>query len=94
MVNITKEEKEFLFESNKIEGEYSQEALDDSIIAWNWAKKQKGNVSRKLILGIHKRLMENLNARLAGKFRKIQVGVNTKEGFKEAINLCNEIINY
>jgi Fic family protein len=30
--------------------------------------------------------MKRLNPRIAGKFRKVQVGVRTKEGFKEAID--------
>ena len=83
-------EKEFLFESNKIEREYSKEALEDSIIAWDWAKKQKGHTNKKLILGIHKRLMKRLNPRIAGKFRKVGVGVMVKGVFKEAIH-WNEI---
>ena len=84
--DLTKQEREFLKESNAIEGEYSKEALEDTIKAWLWAKNQKGNVSLKLILGIHKKLMKRLNPRIAGKFREVQVGVVTaKEGFKEAM---------
>ena len=71
---LTKEEIEFLSESNKIEREYSQEALDDAIIAWKYAKK---NISKrhsiKYILEIHKRLMKNLNSNLAGNIRTYPV---------------------
>jgi len=77
-------EIEFLKESNAIEGEYSAAALEDSKQAWKYAKKHKGHANLKLILGIHRHLMKRLNPRIAGKLRKVQVGVMTKEGFKEA----------
>ena len=95
-----KKEREFLKESNAIEREYSEEALEDSIKAWHWAKNQKRHTKINLIKGIHKRLLKRLNPEIAGKLRKIQVGVMTKEGFKEAIHwteikdelnlLCNQ----
>jgi len=81
---------EFLKESNAIEREYSDRALSDSITAWRYVHKKviKDNepIGKEIILGIHKRLMKNLNLRIAGKFRKVRVGVMTKEGFKEAIS--------
>jgi len=93
-------EIEFLKESNAIEGEYSDEALEDAKDAWKYTKKHKGHVNLKLILGVHRNLMKRLNPKIAGKLRKVQVGVMTKEGFKEAINfteikdelnqLCNQ----
>lgn len=99
-MNITSKEIEFLRESNAIEGEYSEEALEDSIKAWLYTKKHRGRVNKKIILGVHRNLMKKLNPKIAGKFRKIQVGVNTKKGFKEAIHwsriqdelnlLCNQ----
>ncbi|MDO8623175.1 MAG: hypothetical protein Q7R52_02920 [archaeon] len=36
---ITKEELTFLAESNAIEGEFSDEALQDAVKAWEFAKK-------------------------------------------------------
>ena len=87
---ISDKEKEFLENSNWIEREYSKEAMEDSIKAWEYAKKIKFNmpyfISKKEILIIHKKLMKRLNPRIAGKLRKVQVGVMTKEGFKEAIH--------
>lgn len=84
---ITEKELEFLKESNHIEGEYSHEALEDAIIAWNYAKKIKAQqITQRNILEIHKRLMQNIYPDIAGKFRRVQVGVMTKEGFKEAIH--------
>jgi Fic family protein len=89
-------EIEFLKESNAIEREYSEEALEDAIISWEYAKKlkfgQPYNKSIKEILGIHKRLMKRLNPRIAGKIRKVQVGVMTRDGFKPA-NDYKEIMN-
>jgi len=46
------EEEEFLKESNGIEGEYSDKALEDAKDAWAWANKEK-NINLQLIQGIH-----------------------------------------
>jgi len=80
--------KEFLKNSNWIEREYSEEALQDSHQAWmcGLISIKEEDVSLDLILAIHRRLMKRLNPRIAGKLRKVQVGVMTKEGFKEAIH--------
>ena len=69
---------EFLKESNAIEGEYGEIALADSLKAWKWGIKQKGN-NLKLILGIHKRLMKRLNPRIAGNIRKVDVWVGNRK---------------
>lgn len=86
---MKKEEIEFLKESNKIEGETSIIALEDSKEAWDYAKVfiPKGRkIDISMIKTIHKFLMKRLDSKIAGKLRKIQVGVMTKEGFKEAIH--------
>lgn len=70
--------KEFLIQSNAIENEYSKEALEDSLKAWNWGIKQK-NINLKLILGIHKKLMRRLNPRIAGKIREVDVWVGNRK---------------
>lgn len=92
---------DFLKESNAIEREYSDRALTDSITAWQYAYKKiikKGELmSTDVVKGIHKRLMKNLNPEISGKLRKIQVGVMTKEGFKEAIHhskIKEELMNW
>lgn len=85
-MDLTKKEIEFLFESNAIEREYSDEALEDAIKSWKYAKKQKGHINKKIILGIHKNLMKRTWKEIAGKIRKERVGVMTNEGFKEAIS--------
>jgi len=80
--------KEFLENSNWIEREYSEEALQDSHQAWmcGLISIKEEDISLDLILAIHRRLMKRLNPRIAGQLRKVQVGVMTKEGFKEAIH--------
>ena len=69
ILRITKEELEFLEESNKIEREYSKIALEDAITAWKYAKKYSKIIGKKysyrkftieFILRIHKRLMKRL----------------------------------
>lgn len=81
---------DFLRESNAIEREYSDLALRDSVTAWQYAHKMiiKKNepISKRVIIGVHKRLLINLNDRIAGKFRRIQVGVQIKDEFHEAIH--------
>ena len=84
--NIPTDEEvnEFLKESNAIEREYSEQALRDSHQAWmmgNLAAKEGMSIS--WICGIHRRLLKNLDPEIAGKIRKIQVGVMTNEGFRE-----------
>ena len=76
----------FLEQSNYIEREYSDEALADAITAWKYAKRIRTRLNLNHIRQIHKRLLINLNPEIAGKFRRVQVGVMTSEGFKEAIH--------
>ncbi len=83
---MKKEELEFLKESNHIEREYGSVALEDVKKAWNYAKKRKDSINVKLIKEIHKRIMIRLNPEIAGKLRNMQVGVMTKDGFREAIH--------
>lgn len=90
-MRLTEEEIEFLKESNAIEGEYSEQALRDAKRAWMMAKlaweyNKFPSISIDYILGIHSRLMKNLNKEIAGRLRKERVGIMTKEGFKEAIS--------
>ncbi len=78
-------EIEFLKESNAIEGEYSEVSLEDSKQAWTMAKLYaKEDFSIDYILAIHRRVMKRVNPRIAGRLREVNVGVRTKEGFKEA----------
>jgi Fic family protein len=59
-----------LQESNAIEEVYSDEALRDAYNAWKYINKTGAtSFTTKSILGVHKKLMENLDSEIAGKWR-------------------------
>lgn len=64
--------KEFLNESNKIERVTEEYALDDALKAWEYIIK-KDTLTVKDVLKVHKLLMNRLNPRIAGQFRKCDV---------------------
>ena len=65
---------EFLKESNKIEREYSKEALTDAVKAWEFAVKHKHcKINLEFIKNIHLELMLKLNPRIAGQIRECPV---------------------
>jgi Fic family protein len=70
---ISNTEKEFLIQSNLIEG-VDEEGLADSIAAWEYIKK-KDVITERTILHVHKLIMRNLWPEIAGKFRKCNVRV-------------------
>ena len=81
-MKITKEEIEFLKESNAIEDEYSEEALEDAKHACNFAKRHKHNkIDIHFIELIHHELMRRLNPRIAGKLRDCDVWVGGRKGY-------------
>ena len=53
MNKLKPKEIEFLDHSNRIEKEYSDRALKDSIKAWEWAKEHKDNIHIWSITTIH-----------------------------------------
>lgn len=70
---------EFLTHSNKIEKEYSKDALKDAITAWEWALINKDEkIGIQYIKKVHQLLMRNRNPFIAGKFRKCDVKINGK----------------
>ncbi len=71
-------EIEFLRESNAIEREYSKEALEDAKNSWEYAKNKR-QISMTQILDIHRRLMQNLNSKIAGKIREVDVYVGNRK---------------
>lgn len=81
-----KELEEFLRESNAIEGVYDEQSLQDAKQAWTigvlYFKKE---FTIDLILGIHSRLMKNLNKKIAGHIRKIPIYVGNKHEFRECM---------
>lgn len=64
---------DFLRQSNYIERERSEEALEDAQRAWRYAFKNAYDLDTDKILKIHSLLMRRLNPRIAGKFRQCDV---------------------
>ena len=94
--DLTGQEVKFLKESNFIEKEYSEEALQDAIHSWNFAKKHKHHkINIDYILKIHFELMNKLDSKIAGKIREVDVWVanrkclNSKEIKKTLEFWCN-----
>lgn len=98
---MTKKEKDiiidFLRNSNYIEREYSEEAVDDAFRAWRWGVKRFNKLQRLIdptekdvcdfVLGIHKLLMKRLRPDIAGKFRDcdVWIGGERKHFISEAL---------
>ena len=78
---------EFLKESNAIESEYSDQALQDSKKAWDYAVKNARGITTKYVLKIHKLLLQNLRPNIAGKFRgcDVWIGGHRKYFISEAL---------
>lgn len=84
---MNKKEIEFLKESNAIEREYSEEALEDSKDAWILAKRNKGVIDIKFICKIHRQIMKTLNPEIAGKIRDKDVWVGSQsKGFRKCLD--------
>lgn len=64
-----------LFESNAIENEKSEEALEDAIEAWKYAKENMGKIDVAYVLEIHRLLMKRLRPDITGKFRTCDVWI-------------------
>lgn len=78
--------EEFLRESNAIEREYSQEALEDSNQAWIMGVLNfKEDFSIDFICGLHRRIMKRLNPKIAGNIRDIQVYVGNSKEYRECL---------
>jgi len=75
---LNKKTIKFLQESNYIEREYSDEALEDAKKAWKYAIKNKSFININYILEIHKLLMQKLRPDIAGKFRNCDVWIGGK----------------
>jgi len=79
--SLNEVEKEFLKESNAIEGVYDDDSLQQAVYAWEYLKKQK-KLTPSVILKVHKKLMINqpLLPSQIGYFRTEQVWVGGQEG--------------
>lgn len=69
-----KQVAEFLDHSNRIEREYSYEAFEDALEAWEYLEK-KDRITLKEVREVHHLLMKRLNPRIAGQFRKCDVRI-------------------
>lgn len=94
----TRQEVEFLKESNAIEREYSEQALEDALTSWNYAKVfvlSGRRIDMPMIKTVHKFLLKNLDSKIAGKIRKVDVWVGDRkcldpEEIQEELRLlCN-----
>ncbi|KKK83166.1 hypothetical protein LCGC14_2796110 [marine sediment metagenome] len=73
---MKKEIIKFLQQSNYIEKEYSDEALEDAKEAWVYAvSKDIESIDINYILEIHKLLLQRLRPDIAGKFRTCDVWI-------------------
>ncbi len=97
---MDKKIKEFLKQSNYIESEYSEVALNDAKKAWNYAYQNRNKITISYVLEIHRLLMQRLRPDIAGKFRDCDVWIGghrkyfisealLKEQLEKWIKLCD-----
>ena len=81
---FSKDEIEFLRESNHLEREYSKKALNDAIKAWSYAVENRERLSLPYILDVHRNLIQGVNPKIAGRLRRnvVYVGGDKKESPK------------
>ena len=92
---MSKEETEFLRESNAIEREYSDEALEDAKKAWRYLNKVD-KITIPILKRLHKILIQNLDPKIAGKIRDCPVyigGEKRAQSKEEIIHNFNELID-
>ncbi len=96
---ISQLELEFLEQSNYIESEYRQGALEDAIAAWKYVKRLDYVTTFDSILYCHYLLMRRIRPNIAGKLRNCAVSIGgrkcvfvSEQLLEEEINsLCREI---
>jgi len=78
--NLTNDENEFLDHSNRIEGEYSEEAFEDAVKAWEYAKSCE-TIGLTELFEIHRLLLHRIQPEDAGHFRNhpIRIGGQIKK---------------
>ena len=82
----------FIRESNAIEMEYSEEAFEGALMAWEYLKEQS-KLSVDTILIVHFLLMKRLRPDIAGKFRTCDVWIGGKRKHFISVQLIEEDIN-
>lgn len=71
---MNSQEAYFLRQSNYIESEFSEEAFEDSVKAWDFIMEHVILDTNK-ILDIHRILLKRINPRIAGKLRDCDVWI-------------------
>jgi len=71
---------EFITQSNEIECIGSQEAIDDSLIAWSYLAGNNA-LTESIVKKTHYYIIKNLNSRIAGHYRKCNVYVGDRMGY-------------
>lgn len=84
-MGLTEKEIQFLEESNHIEDEWSDEAMEDSIDAWDFAVRHRHMITIQMIKTLHLQLMKRLNPKIAGKIRTVPVYVGTRTNYRECM---------
>ena len=93
---ITKrEDEEFALNSSLIEGEYSDEAIQDSLLAWNYLKGVK-KLTFENIMNCHKILQHRLRPDIAGKIRlcNVRVGMHVAPHYTEVKELLDNWLKW
>lgn len=81
----TPQETLFLKESNLIEKEPSEQAFDDAVSAWSYAKKfVTMDLTTQHVMEMHRILMKRLNPRIAGRLRDCDVFIGGRHCKKES----------
>jgi Fic family protein len=68
------DKKEFFRESNAIEDVYSEQALEESLEAWEYLKQQD-ELEHHIVKETHHMIMRNRQVDIAGEYRDVQVYV-------------------
>ena len=84
--NSRKKIKEFIRESNAIEGVYDEVSFDQALLAWDFLMKHK-KMTVGLILKVHKILMlhQNLQPDEKGYIRKCEVTIGGRYGLNSEL---------
>lgn len=88
---VPKDELSFLEQSNYIEREYGHTALEDSVVAWEYLKKQEINL--RTVCTAHLLLMRRLNKPIAGKIRDCDVYIGGEKKTFISQTLIEEDLN-
>lgn len=82
-----KEIREFLKESNAIEDVWTEEAIEDSLEAWNWLSNEVETLTLMDILIVHRIVLKNLDPEIGGKLRG-ELGINVGIAFT-GVQFCD-----